>query len=65
MNTTNLISYWTMSGAQRDVGGTFPATDDIGAALAGNEPEPAEKAPAASFLIKASDDEGWWQPLED
>ena len=64
MNTTKLISQWSMSGARRDVGGRFRATDDIGAVIAGNQPTPAPTAAASSFLIKGSDDEGW-QPLGD
>ena len=62
MNTTKLISHWSMSGARRDVGGRFRATDDIGAVIAGNQPTPEPTAAGSSFLIKASDEEGW-QPL--
>jgi hypothetical protein len=65
MNTTKLISHWSMSGALHDVDGRFRAIDDIGAAIEGNQPAPEPTAPARpSFLIKASDDEGW-QPLGD
>jgi len=63
MNTTKLISHWSMSGALHDVDGGFRAIDDIGAAIDGNQPAPEPTAPARpSFLIKASDDESW-QPL--
>jgi hypothetical protein len=62
MNTTKLISQWSMRGARRDVGGRFRATDDIRAMIAGKQPTPAPRAAARSFLIKGSDDEGW-QPL--
>lgn len=59
MNTTKLISQWSMRGARRDVGGRFRATDDIRAMIAGKQPPPAPTAPAHSFLIKGSDEEGW------
>lgn len=62
MNTTGLISQWSMSGARRDVGGCFRVTDDIGAAIADNRPTSEPIAAAGSFLIKGSDEEGW-QPL--
>jgi hypothetical protein len=62
MNTTKLISQWSMSGARRDVGGRFRATDDIGAVIADNQPTREPTAAASSFLIKGSDEEGW-QPL--
>ena len=62
MNTTKLISHWSMSGARRDIGGRFRATDDIGAVIAGNQPTPEPTAAGSSFLVKASDEEGW-QPL--
>jgi hypothetical protein len=64
MNTTKLISQWSMSGARRDVGGRFRAIDDIRAMIAGKQPTPAPTAAARSFLIKGSDEEGW-QPLGD
>ena len=47
---------------RRDVGGRFRATDDIVAVIAGNQPAPEPTAAGSSFLIKASDEEGW-QPL--
>jgi hypothetical protein len=62
MNTTKLISQWSMSGARRDVGGRFRATDDIGAVIADNQPTCEPTAAASSFLIKGSDEE-CWQPL--
>ena len=62
MNTTKLIAHWTMNGAHRDVDGHFRATDDIGAVIADNQPTPEPTAAGSSFLIKASDEEGW-QPL--
>jgi hypothetical protein len=62
MNTTKLISQWSMSGARRDVGGRFRAIDDIRAMIAGKQPTPAPTTAARSFFIKASDEEGW-QPL--
>jgi hypothetical protein len=62
MNTTKLISQWSMSGARRDVGGHFRATDDIGAVIADNQPTREPTAAASLFLIKGSDEEGW-QPL--
>jgi hypothetical protein len=62
MNTTKLISQWSMRGARRDVGGRFRATDDIRAVIAGKQPTPAPPAAASPFLIKGSDEEGW-QPL--
>ena len=62
MNMTKLISHWSMSGARRDVGGRFRATDDIVAVIAGNQPAPEPTAAGSSFLVKASDEEGW-QPL--
>jgi hypothetical protein len=64
MNTTNLIAQWTMSGARRDVGGRFRATDDIGAAIAGNQPAHEPTAAGRSFLIKGADEDSW-QPLEE
>ena len=67
MNTTKLIAHWTMSGAHRDVDGRFRSTDDIGAAIADNqptpEPTPEPTAAASSFLIKGADGDSW-QPLE-
>jgi hypothetical protein len=62
MNTTKLISQWSMSGARRDVSGRFRATDDIRAMIAGRQPTPAPREAARSFLIKGSDEERW-QPL--
>ena len=61
MNTTKLIAYWTMSGEGRDVGDRFRATDDIGVAIADNEPMPEPTAAASSFLIKGAN-EDTWQP---
>ena len=52
-----------MSGARRDVDGRFRATDDIGAAIADNQPTPEPTAAASSFLIKGADEDSW-QPLE-
>ena len=52
-----------MSGAHRDVDGHFRSTDDIGAAIADNQPTPEPTAAASSFLIKGADGESW-QPLE-
>jgi len=63
MNTTKLIAHWTMSGAHRDVDGRFRSTDDIGAAIADNQPTPEPTAAASSFLIKGADGDSW-QPLE-
>jgi hypothetical protein len=62
MNTTKLISQWSMSGARRDVGGRFRATDDIAAVIADHRPAPEPIAAASSFLIKGSDEDGW-EPL--
>ena len=65
MNTTKLISHWTMNGALHDVDIHFRATDDIGSVIADNQPTP-EPTPSAgsSFLIKEVDDESW-QPLAE
>ncbi len=63
MNTTKLISQWTMSGEGRDVGGRFRATDDIGALIADDQPTPEPTAATSSFLIKGAN-EGSWQPLD-
>ena len=63
MNTTKLITHWTMSGAHRDVDGHFRATDDIGAVIADNQPTPEPTAAASSFFIKGADGDSW-QPLE-
>jgi hypothetical protein len=63
MNTTKLISHWSMSGALYDVDGRFRAIDDIGVAIEGKQPVPEQTAAAkSSFMIKGSDDAGW-QPL--
>ena len=59
MNTTKLIAHWTMSGEGRDVGDRFRATDDIGAAIADNEPMPEPTAAASSFLIKGANEDTW------
>ena len=59
MNTTKLIAQWTMSGEDRDVGGSFRATDDIGAVIAGNKTTPEPTAAASSFLIKGTNEESW------
>ena len=64
MNTTKLISHWSMSGARRDLAGRFRATDDIGAVIAGNQPTPAPSVAASPFLIKGLDEERW-QPLAE
>jgi hypothetical protein len=61
MNTTKLISQWSMSGARHDVGHCFRATDDIAAVIADSLPTP-EPIAATSFLIKGWDEAGW-QPL--
>ena len=63
MNTTKLIAHWTMSGEDRDVGGRFRATDDIGALIANNQPTPEPTAATNSFLIKGAN-EGSWQPFD-
>ena len=63
MNTTKLIAQWTMNGAHSDVGGSFRATADIGAVIAGNEPTPESGAAASSLLIKGAGEDGW-QPLQ-
>jgi hypothetical protein len=59
MNTTKLISHWTMSGA--DVGGFFRATDDSGAVIADSQVTPEPAAATSSFLIRGSDEHGWQQ----
>ena len=64
MNTTKLITQWTMSGARRDVDGRFRAIADIGALIAANQPAPEPAAAASSFLIKGADGDGW-QALEE
>jgi hypothetical protein len=63
MNTTKLIAEWTMRGEGRDVGGSFPATDDIGAVIADNQPSPESTAAASSFLIKGANEKSW-RPLD-
>jgi hypothetical protein len=62
MNTTKLISHWSMSGARRDVAGRFRATDDIGAVIAGNQSTPAPFVVETPFLVKGLDEDSW-QPL--
>jgi hypothetical protein len=62
MNTTKLITQWSMRGAPHDLGGRFRATDDIRAVIADNEPPLGPAAAASSFLIKGSDTDGW-RPL--
>jgi len=64
MNTTKLITHWTMNGARIDADGRFRATDDIGAAIADNQPTPDQEARAGSFLIKGTDGDGW-QTIEE
>jgi hypothetical protein len=63
MNTTKLISHWTMKGTRRDVDGRFRASDDIGAVIADSQPMPEPTAAASSFLIKGADEDSW-QTLE-
>jgi len=63
MNTTKLIAHWTMSGDGPDAGGRFQATDDIGAALAHDQPTLEPTATPRSFLIKGANEESW-QPLD-
>ena len=63
MNTTKLIARWTMRGEDRDIGGRFRATDDIGAVIAGTESTPEPTAAATSFLIKGASEDSW-QPLD-
>ncbi len=64
MNTTKLISQWSMGGAPYDVDGRLKATDAIGAVIAGGEPTSEPPAAASSLFIKGSDEDGW-QPLEN
>jgi hypothetical protein len=54
MNTTQLITQWSMSGARRDADGRFRV-------IAKKQATPESKPPAGSFLMKRSD--GSWQPL--
>ena len=59
MNTTKLIALWTMSGEDRDIGGRFRGTDDIGAVIAGKHSTPEPKIAASSFLIKGTNEDDW------
>jgi hypothetical protein len=62
MNTTKPIAQWTMSGASY-VDGRFRATDDIGAAIADNQPKAEPTASASSYSIRGADEKSW-QSLE-
>jgi hypothetical protein len=73
MNTTDLISEWSMDGADRDVAGRFRSTGDFLAlfederpsAPAADAPLPGNDRPTSShapLLVKRADEEDW-QPL--
>jgi hypothetical protein len=58
MNTTQLISHWTMEGASRDVDGRFRTTDDIRTILAGHHEAPADSV-AATVQVRGADEDDW------
>jgi hypothetical protein len=66
MNTTRLISQWSMDGARTDLHRGFHSAVDILAALAGRSDEPAappsESAVTDALLVKPAGG-GDWQPL--
>jgi hypothetical protein len=58
MNTTNLIRYWSMSGADRDLTDRFGSVGGVDAASAA--PLPDERVPErAPLLMRTADDEDW------
>lgn len=69
MNTTALITHWTMDGARGDLDRRFSPSVDILAAVSELTPEPVEAevhmdapaAPSPLLVKRAGDDE--WQPL--
>jgi hypothetical protein len=61
MNTTKLISHWTMQGAGRGLDGRFRKTDDILEILASNRAAPAGAVPATLRVRGADEDD--WTPL--
>jgi hypothetical protein len=66
MNTTRLISQWSMDGARTDLRHGFRSAVDIVAALSGRSNEPAaptsESAGTDGLLVKPAGG-GDWQPL--
>jgi hypothetical protein len=58
MNTTKLISQWSMQGAGRGIDGRFRKTDDILEILASNR---AGLAPAVSptLQVRGADEDDW------
>jgi hypothetical protein len=58
MNTTKLISQWTMQGAARDVGGHFRETDDIRRILV-DQRDPSAAAVPAALRVRGADEEDW------
>lgn len=65
VNTTNLITQWTMDGAGRDLGRTFAPVADIAATVSelASEVGIAETAPAPRPLLLKGADGGEWLPL--
>ena len=63
MNTTKLISHWTMDGSRYDVDSHVRATDHVGTASADSRATPEPTASQSSFLIKGANENGW-QPLD-
>jgi hypothetical protein len=58
MNTTKLISQWTMQGAARDVGGRFRKTDDIRRILV-DDRDPSAAAVPVPLRVRGVDEEDW------
>lgn len=65
VNTTNLITQWTMEGAGRDLGRTFAPAVDIVATVSGLASEDGidETTPASRPLLLKSADGSEWLPL--
>lgn len=59
MNTTKLISHWSMSGASPDVAGRFRSSVDFGEDLTVRSHEEAPVVNTSGVLVKRADADDW------
>jgi len=59
MNTTHLISHWSMDGASRDLAGRFRRAGDVRKTLADGPVEDEHELERAPVLLKRADEEHW------
>ena len=62
MNTTGLISNWSMTGARSELERRFGSSSDIVAAVAESLDRAPVRIPPAPLMVKAAG-EGEWKPL--